>query len=122
MARDSGAGRILHIATRAAWDASGDEYRGDTLEGEGFIHCSAAEQVLPVADRLFRGRRDLCLLHIDTKRVTAEIRWEDLLGEGQRFPHLYGPLERSAVVLCESLMPEADGRFRAPPGLGALLG
>jgi len=112
---------MLHIATRDVWDAAGEVYRGDTLATEGFIHCSTPRQVLPVADRLFRGRTGLCLLHIDPARVAADIRYEDLLGEGQRFPHIYGPLERAAVVLCEPLAPAADGRFAVPAGLAALL-
>jgi len=29
--------RIVHITRREAWEAEGD-YRGDTLESEGFIH------------------------------------------------------------------------------------
>ena len=55
---------IFHIATRDAWDeaARAGSYRADTLETEGFIHCSEAHQVAEVANIRFRGREDLVLL------------------------------------------------------------
>ena len=66
--------RIFHIASAAAWATPGDAYSGDTLESEGFIHCSTAAQVLDVAHARFRGRRGLVLLCIDPKRVAPKIR------------------------------------------------
>lgn len=105
--------RIFHIASAAAWATPGDAYSGDTLESEGFIHCSTASQVLSVAHARFRGRRDLVLLCIDPKRVALEIRYENLEGGDELFPHIYGPLEREAVLGAEPLEPGADGRFAA---------
>lgn len=108
---------IFHIAAAAAWAAAGDAYRGDTLESEGFIHCSTARQVLSVANDIFRGRRDLVLLSIDPTRVGPEIRYENLEGGNESFPHIYGPLERAAVVEAEPLEPDGEGRFVATRGL-----
>ena len=108
---------LLHIADRQAWEAavqSGD-YRADSLAQEGFIHCSLAEQVIPVANALYRGRLDLLLLVIDPAKVTAEIRFEDCYEKGEEFPHIYGPLPVEAVGQVLAFEPDQDGRFTMPP-------
>jgi len=107
-------GAILHIASAADWQATrGGQYRCASLEHEGFIHCSTPEQVIEVAGRLFQGRRDLVLLVIDPDRVTAEIRREDG-GNGKFYPHIYGPLNVSAVTEIVVFEPNPDGGFALP--------
>jgi hemoglobin len=97
--------RIFHLALRAEWQEaldSGRDYRrstlGTSLEDEGFIHCSFADQVQAIADLVYRGRSDVVLLEIDPSRLTAEVRVENLQGGTERFPHIYGPLPLQAVV------------------------
>lgn len=106
---------IVHISARQAWQAAQSQtgYRGDTLETEGFIHCSKQEQVLETANRYYIGRQDLVLVWIDPQRVKAEIRWE-AAGE-QVFPHIYGPLNLDAVVGVFDFAPDGDGQFRKLP-------
>lgn len=109
---------ILHIAERDAWRQSktNKSYRPEMFAVEGFIHCSTPEQVLGVANTRFRGRPDLLLLTIDTDRVVAEIRYENLEGGEQRFPHIYGELAHNAVVRVAEFKPEADGSFAIADG------
>ena len=109
---------IFHIISRHDCEAAagGTLYRGDTLETEGFIHCSTAEQVVDTANFLFRGREDLLLLAIDEARLSAEVRYEDA-GDGRLFPHIYGPMEVSAVVRVVEFPPGPDGRFTLPEGI-----
>jgi uncharacterized protein (DUF952 family) len=111
--------RILHCTTRAAWDAAvaGGVYAADSLASEGFIHCSTPAQMLAVADARFRGRGGLVLLCIDADRLNSEVRYENLEGGTQLFPHVYGPLNLDAVLRVVAFPPEADGSFRLPPGL-----
>jgi uncharacterized protein (DUF952 family) len=103
---------IFHITTRRAWDeaARAGEYRGDTLETEGFIHCSEQHQVADVASALFQGKDDLVLLMIEPSRVTSEIRHERALDGAGPFPHIYGPLNVDAVGHA-SVYREQNGRF-----------
>jgi uncharacterized protein (DUF952 family) len=108
---------ILHIAEKQIWETATKEgkYRGDTLETEGFIHCSTAWQVIRVANHLYQGRTDLVLLFIDTDKLQAPLRYEPPTPDAQtaeRFPHLYGPLNIDAVVKTEPLKPDEDGVFR----------
>ena len=106
---------IYHIISRSDWEeaAGGECYRGDTLDTEGFIHCSTAEQVVDTANILFSGHEDLLLLEIDEERLSAEVRYEDA-GDGRLFPHIYSPMEIAAVVKVIDFPLEADGRFTLP--------
>ena len=105
--------KIMHITSRSAWEAAqrAGAYRGDTLDAEGFVHCSLATQVVGVADARFRGRTDLVLLLIDPARVTAEIKVEG------GFPHVYGPLNLDAIDRVLPFQPKPDGTFALPAGL-----
>jgi uncharacterized protein (DUF952 family) len=107
---------LLHIAERKAWLAATQfgEYRAESLDDEGFIHCSLADQVIPVANAMYRGRKDLVLLVIDPAKVPAEIRFEDCYESGQEFPHIYGSLPLVAVDKVLEFGPGPDGQFTLP--------
>jgi uncharacterized protein (DUF952 family) len=109
---------LVHICAKIDWQlAQGlGEHRPDTLEAVGFIHLSAPEQVHLPANRLYAGRADLMLLHIDPDRLTAPVRWEPGVPtdpESMLFPHLYGPLPIEAVTRVTPYLPQLDGSF--PP-------
>lgn len=92
----------------------------ESLASAGFIHLSTPQQVHLPATRLYRGRDDLVLLHIDPARLDAPIRWEPGVAtdpESMLFPHLYAALPVSAVINVTSYRPGADGSF---PPLGEL--
>lgn len=69
---------ILHIAKRSDWTEAQSlgSYRTDSLEIEGFIHCSTPDQVIAVANFIFHGQNGLVLLAIDEAKVSPEIRFE----------------------------------------------
>ncbi|MEQ8764152.1 MAG: DUF952 domain-containing protein [Planctomycetota bacterium] len=104
---------IFHITTAAAWEPArvDGHYRGDSLETEGFIHCSKEHQVLEVANRLFGGRTDLIVLVIDPAKTTADIVFENLEGGTELYPHHYGPLPAEAVVDTRRLVVGAAGQI-----------
>ena len=106
--------RIFHITTRAAWDdaQAAGSYTADSLQTEGFIHCSQAEQVAWVANTRFRGRTDLVLLHVDETAVGAEVRRENLEGGTTLFPHIYGPLPVRAVMGVTPMTPSRRRHVR----------
>lgn len=107
---------ILHITHRQDWQAAqaAGRYEADTLAAQGFIHCSTPEQLPRVAEALFRGQRGLVVLTIDAERVAAPIRYENLEGGDEHFPHIYGPLNLDAVVAVTDL----DG-WAAPSGVAS---
>ncbi|MBN1259063.1 MAG: DUF952 domain-containing protein [Anaerolineae bacterium] len=110
---------IYHITTVDQWRAAQDagSYEGDTLASEGFIHCSTAAQIMGVANRYYHGQIGLAILCIETAQVRAEIRYEDLYGAGEAYPHIYGPLNLDAVTGIVALYPDQEGGFRLPEAL-----
>ena len=116
---------FYHIIDRAEWEQAQavGTYRPESLTSEGFIHCSYAAQILMPANAFYHGQSNLVLLQIDPVQVQAEIRHDpvDLIRDGvprqESFPHIYGPLNPSAVVRVLPFPPDADGTFRLPPGL-----
>ena len=107
---------ILHITSREKWDAAqrAGVYRGDTLDTEGFIHCSEIGQVVASANRFYPDQHGLVLLCIEPSLLHSELRYE-LASNGEQFPHIYGPLNPDAVTKVVALEPDADGRFSLPP-------
>ncbi|GAA2738980.1 DUF952 domain-containing protein [Pedococcus aerophilus] len=108
---------IYHLAEPAHWAKAQDSgsytqsTRGRTLEQEGFIHCSSAQQ-WPVVRRSFYAGvpEPLLLLEIDEDRLTEPPVVE--VGNpvtGETFPHLYAALPTSAVVRVTELHPPHDG-------------
>jgi uncharacterized protein (DUF952 family) len=91
---------IFHITTPEAWaDAiATGAYTADSLATEGFIHCSEQRQVAWVVHKHFPSRTGLLLLRIDPARLDAEVRYENLEGGSELFPHVYGVIPVSAVV------------------------
>jgi uncharacterized protein (DUF952 family) len=107
---------LLHICAAGDWaDAQSlGELCPDSLREVGFVHLSTPEQVHLPANRLYSGRDDLLLLHIDPDRLDAPVSWEPGVPtdpEAMLFPHLYGPLPVAAVVAVTEYRPGPDGRF-----------
>ena len=116
---------IFHIARSERWanryaGADGEKqatagwYRPEMFPIEGFVHCSTADQVIKVADTRFRGQTGLVLLCLDTNKVKAEVRYENLEGGQELFPHIYGEINTNAVVRVAEFEPGEDGYFALP--------
>jgi uncharacterized protein (DUF952 family) len=119
---------IYHITTRTAWDEAQTkgEYTAPSLAVEGFIHCSTKSQVLPVAENFYKGQTGLILLVIDPSLLSSTLRWElpservpspSGVAQGEKFPHIYGPLNSNAVVKVVDLESGINGKFQLPPSL-----
>jgi uncharacterized protein (DUF952 family) len=107
---------LLHICGAAEWEAAqfAGEHRPHSLADVGFVHLSTEQQVHLPANRLYRGRDDLLLLHIDPALVNAPVRWEPGVPTdptSMTFPHLYGPLPVAAVTGVTEYRPGPDGGF-----------
>ena len=118
---------IYHITSRSAWSAArqSGQYRAESLDTEGFIHCSTGSQVLPVVEKYYMGQPDLLLLVIDPDLLASELKWEPPSGgapppgvpEGDLFPHIYGPINLNAVVKAMDLEANPDGNYNLPVDL-----
>jgi uncharacterized protein (DUF952 family) len=115
---------IYHVTSRSAWSEArqSGEYRAESLETEGFIHCSTSTQVLPVIENFYLGQQGLLLLTIDPSLLSSELKWEPPSGgtpppgvpEGEPFPHVYGPINLEAVVKAVDLEANPDGNYNLP--------
>jgi uncharacterized protein (DUF952 family) len=114
-------GHIFHITTSSAWEEAraAGTYEPPSLAREGFIHFSAADQVVGVANRAFRGQRGLVLLCVASERLAGVVRHEHAEDAGEAFPHLYGPLNLDAVVDVVPIAEGSDG-FELPDEARAL--
>jgi uncharacterized protein (DUF952 family) len=102
---------------------AGQPYLPAGYAEDGFIHCTVeASVLLEVANRFYRDvAGDFLVLDIDPARLRAELRLEEPvppapLGsplDGVRFPHIYGPLNREAIVAVRKARRAPDGRFLA---------
>ena len=98
--------RIFHIATASDWhqaQATGaytTSTRGVTLEQEGFIHASRADQWEGVRAAYYADATEpLVLLEIDTDLLDVPVVEEvPAPGASETFPHVYGAISPAAVV------------------------
>jgi uncharacterized protein (DUF952 family) len=95
---------VYHLATADCWNRqiSQNAYSPDAFSNDGFIHCCTREQLAGVASRYYKNTSDLLLLVVDCGRLHAELVYENTVGGDELFPHLYGPLNRDAVVSAHS--------------------
>jgi uncharacterized protein (DUF952 family) len=112
---------LLHIIQRTAWEvaAAGNYYKPASLDSDGFIHCSTIEQTVDTANQYYADQKDLLLLCIDEHKTEPEVRYEGPACVNDHrsallFPHIYGPLNVSAVVRVVAFAPKADGKFVLP--------
>jgi uncharacterized protein (DUF952 family) len=98
--------RIFHIATLADWQQAQESgayttsTRGVTLEQEGYIHASRADQWEGVRAAFYADVAEpLVLLEIDTDLLDSPVVEEPPApGVEETFPHVYGAIAPSAVV------------------------
>lgn len=112
---------IYHVALASDWDGAMTvgTYRistiGRTLQTEGFIHCSYADQVATVANTFYAAvDESLVLLTVDTDLLDAQVIAENTGGGIELFPHVYGPIPVAAVVAVTELSRDAGGAVVVP--------
>lgn len=105
---------LFHITTRKQWKESNKDgrYLPESLDTEGFIHASRGEQLEDTANRLFSDRNKILLLVIETSRLAPEVKFEEDPDSGEKFPHIYGPLNMDAIVDKIEVYAEKNGRFK----------
>ncbi len=89
---------IYHVVMPDYWQQFEDEtaYKPPTFAEEGFIHCCTKAQIDYVLSTYFKGVAEILLLKIDKTRLTSELKVEP--ANGQHFPHVYGAINRSAII------------------------
>lgn len=106
--------RTYHLVPAATWAASDPDspYVAASLATEGFVHCTdGIDALIATANRHYRhDPRPFLALTIDLDAVGARWTVEDA---GKIYPHVFGPIEREAILDVAPLARAADGAFRA---------
>jgi uncharacterized protein (DUF952 family) len=109
-------GVIYHLVPIDYWEAQPTDrlYTPADFAREGFIHCTRGdEQIAVVANRYYRNdQRQWLVLVLDEQAITSEIKYE-LGRDGLLYPHVYGPLNREAVIEVLQMRRDPDGVFQS---------
>jgi uncharacterized protein (DUF952 family) len=99
-----------HLVPQAEYDPQAATYLPAAWGQDGFIHTTNQVALLPeVGNRYYRADpRPYLVLTIDLGRTAAPWRYD---AAGADYPHLYGPLERAAVVTVQPMPRAAEGTF-----------
>ncbi len=90
---------IYHIVLPEVWEKfkTDFEYEAESLRTEGFIHCSYRNQLDDVLGRYYKNAERVLILHVNPHLLTSDLVAEPSTG-GEIYPHIYGRINRSAVV------------------------
>ncbi|CAF1291027.1 unnamed protein product [Adineta steineri] len=109
---------IYHLAPASRWYSWPDElpYLPAEYDREGFIHCTSGDELMiKVANQYYRNvPGDYLLLVIDMtklKNPPSPIKWEESSVFRLPFPHIYGPIDRQAIVEVRTIQRSDDGTF-----------
>jgi uncharacterized protein (DUF952 family) len=102
---------LFHIVEKSRWDhaLAVGRYAPESLASEGFVHCSYAAQVEPVANALYRDASDLVVVGLDGALLDVPVVVEDTYASGTSYPHVYGPISVRAQIGEQVLIRRADG-------------
>ena len=98
---------IFHLISRQGFDSQSDSefILDDANLAFGFIHCCTAEQLPGVIERYFPGdNSNLLVVELNPETLTEELKWEPATDSDGLFPHIYGPINRSAIVGVQSFL------------------
>lgn len=102
----------FHLTPRSWWDAAdpGEALRAPSLETEGFIHCTdGAAAMVETANRHYGSvPSDFVILTVDLDRISSPWSVED---PARIYPHIFGPIDRAAILGVVSAPRDADGMF-----------
>ena len=96
---------IYHLISRQGLDAQSDSefILDDTNMASGFIHCCTAEQLPGVIERYFPGdNSNLMVVELNPDALSEELLWEPATDSDGLFPHIYGPINRDAIIRVEA--------------------
>jgi len=90
--------KIYHIVLPAVWKIfeGEDFYTAESLETEGFIHCSFENQIDGVLRRYYSGVENVLVIEIDPEKLTSKLVQEPSTND-EIYPHIYGKINQAAI-------------------------
>ena len=110
---------IAHCMKRTAWEAvKDDEYWGqDSLDKSGFVHCSPVKYLWRVLPNFEKYDEPYVIVCMDEDLLESENRYEDGGDEGRLYPHVYGLINSSSVVMVLDYLKDGEGHYIKNPEL-----
>jgi uncharacterized protein (DUF952 family) len=113
---------IYHITPKDYYESYPQDkpYLPQQYEKDGFIHCTrGADLMAMVANKHYRTVAGVFLmLVLDPRMLTSTLKYESFDPVLPfPFPHIYGPINRDAIVGITTMARAADGTFLVPPFL-----
>ena len=105
------AGVTYHLVPSEVWGAAnGEWYTPEAYDADGFIHCTnGTDEIVKVGNMFYTGDpRDFLLLELKVAQIASDWRYDV---EGEVYPHIYGPLNTSAIVRELKVVRGEDGAF-----------
>jgi len=109
---------IYHLAPATRWYSwpENKPYLPAEYDNDGFIHCTSGDALMiKVANQYYRNvPGDYVLLVIDMLKLedsVSPIKWEKSPVFDLLFPHIYGPIDRKAIVGVRPIQRTGDGTF-----------
>lgn len=103
-----------HLVPEDWYRAQPDDaaYLPEAFGQDGFVHLThGVADVMQAGNRYYRADvRPYLLLTVDLNLITSEVRYDDA---ARQFPHIYGPLDRAAIVAVREVERAEDGTFLA---------
>ena len=124
---------IYHLVPASYYRAQPPDrpYQPETFTQEGFIHCTAGtEMLVRVANIYFNTLPEaLLVLEINPDDLASPLEFEPPITPVNQppnrggvsssngnvlFPHIYGPLNREAIVECFAMQRDETGKWQMP--------
>lgn len=106
----------FHLAPKTAWEASDPDrpYAAASLATEGFIHCTdGVDEMVTTANRHYADEPgEFVVLTVDLDATGSPWRID---APGTPYPHIHGPIDRTAIIGAVRIPRSADGRFERFP-------
>lgn len=104
---------IYHIVLPEDWENFKDKdfYEAESLQTEGFIHCSFAAQLETVLQRYYKDTEKVLILTIETEKLESKLVAETSTNN-ENYPHIYGRINRDAIIKIKEKQIETTNQHR----------
>lgn len=91
--------QIYHVVLPEIWAHFKDKdfYEAESLQSEGFIHCSYSGQLEAVLERYYKNAPNVLILTIETEKLKSKL-VEESSTNNEIYPHIYGKINLDAIV------------------------
>lgn len=114
---------IAHCMKRSRWESiKNDSYWGyEDIEKGGFVHCSPVKYLWRVLPNFEKYADDYVIVCMDEDLLESEVRYEDGGDLDRLYPHVYGLINNSAVVMVLDYLRDDNGHYVKNPELYDIL-